>query len=431
MGGDNGAAITNNFFIAGMGFVTNNQPGAIKGTYTGMFTGAITLMGNAWIDPNAGGASCAFSGPFTGTGSLSIGGPLGYYVGGTAVLGGNCNYSGDTIIDATAGSGGNSGGFAAIKIEANANDILNNSGNLVLIGGNGSGNTATFDLNGTTQTVNGLVATGGTPANTAVQSSSGSGALIVGNNNASSVFGGVIQNGSSMLALTKIGTGTLTLTGNNTYTGNTTVSAGTLALSGSGSISNTSTITLAAGAMLDASGRGDQTLTLAGSQTLRGSGTINNNLSVNAGATLAPGDAISTVGTLAVANTAQLQGTTVMKLNATAGTNDQVSASSFNYGGTLTVTNISGTLAARGEFPVVFGKFLFGILQRRQSAAVEPRIDVEQQPGEQWRVAGGCRTSTAHHRHRLVGNQPDFERHQRRRGRSIRFVEQHQCGIAV
>ena len=44
----------------------------------------------------------------------------------------------------------------------------------------------------------------------------------------------MLQNGTGTLALTKSGTGTLTLTGTNTYTGGTTISAGTLQLGNAG-----------------------------------------------------------------------------------------------------------------------------------------------------------------------------------------------------
>ena len=67
--------------------------------------------------------------------------------------------------------------------------------------------------NGTIDTV-----AGGTPT------------LTVGNNNASSTFGGTIQNSAGALALQKTGSGTLDLSGANTYTGATTISNGTLVL---------------------------------------------------------------------------------------------------------------------------------------------------------------------------------------------------------
>ena len=50
-------------------------------------------------------------------------------------------------------------------------------------------------------------------------------ALTVGGNNGNSTYAGVL---SSPGALTKVGTGLLTLIGSNTYSGNTTVSGGTL-----------------------------------------------------------------------------------------------------------------------------------------------------------------------------------------------------------
>ena len=52
--------------------------------------------------------------------------------------------------------------------------------------------------------------------------------LTTGGNNTSTTFSGVIQDGAGVTGLTKVGTGTFTLTGANTYTGGTTISAGTL-----------------------------------------------------------------------------------------------------------------------------------------------------------------------------------------------------------
>ena len=84
-------------------------------------------------------------------------------------------------------------------------------------------------------------------------------------------LGGIITNTG---ALTKAGTGTLTLTNANTFSGGTAVSAGTLALGSSGSLNASSSISIAAGATFDVSGLGASvTYTLGSGATLTGSGT--------------------------------------------------------------------------------------------------------------------------------------------------------------
>ena len=170
----------------------------------------------------------------------------------------------------------------------------------------------TLDLNTFSETINGLSGAG-----TVDTVAGGSPTLTAGNNNASSAFSGIIRNTAGALALTKAGTGTLTLSGANTYTGNTTVSAGTLALSGSGSIANSPTLSVSSGATLDATGRSDGTLTLAAGQTLNGNGTVKGTLAVSANSTLAPG---SSVGALINTGSLLLQsgGTNVVEvINAT------------------------------------------------------------------------------------------------------------------
>lgn len=349
-GGNNGATVANSFYIEGYGFGPGvyNEPGAIKGTYNGAFTGPITLLANSQIDPNAGAwpSTCTFTGGFAGVGSLTIGGPSNV-VAGVATISGNCSYSGDTVVDASANANGGSGVFIA----GGKNNIMNNGGNLVLIGG--SSGKAALDLDGTAQTINGLIATNGTVANAWItNSSSASAVLTIGNNNASGEFGGRIVNGPSALALLKTGDGSETLTGNNSYAGNTTVEEGTLALSGSGSISGSALITVAADATLDASGLVGQAFALNGGQILEGNGTVNVNLQVNPGAEVLPGSA-STLGVLTVPGAAQLQGTTIIKLSS--GSSDQINASSFTFGGTLIVTNIGGALTAGQTFQPFLG----------------------------------------------------------------------------
>src|SRR5439155_17944192 len=65
--------------------------------------------------------------------------------------------------------------------------------------------------------------------------------LALGSNNASTTFSGVIQDSGGIShntggSLSKVGTGTLTLTGTNLYTGGTTVSAGALRAANQGGL---------------------------------------------------------------------------------------------------------------------------------------------------------------------------------------------------
>ncbi|HVM50644.1 MAG TPA: autotransporter-associated beta strand repeat-containing protein [Candidatus Acidoferrum sp.] len=151
-------------------------------------------------------------------------------------------------------------------------------------------------------------------------------------------------------ALVKTGNSPLRLAGANTFRGGLTLGSGTVALLSSGTVSSCSPITLAAGTTLDVSGRSDKTLTLAAGQTLQGYGTINGNLTVSPGATAAPGDS-ATLGTLMATNAIVLLGTTIMKLNKTSATNDVIGgAASLTYGGTLAVSNLSGSLMAGDRF---------------------------------------------------------------------------------
>jgi autotransporter-associated beta strand protein len=317
-GGANGATFANNFFIGGIGYYStfnaNVYAGAIKGSYNGTFSGLITLMGDAQIDPNAGGSpnTCTFSGGFAGKGSLTIGGAANLTAG-NATFGGNCSFTGDAIVDATA----NANGGAGIIISSGANNILNNGGNVNLIGG--SSGIALLDLNGTTQTINGLASPSGTTANAIVKSSAAGGVLVAGKGNTSSTFSGGIQNGSGTAGVTKIGTGTFALNGVNTFTGPTIVSNGVLSI---GNSLASSQISAASPGVLDVSPLG--TFTLASGQTLAGNGAINGSVSAATGSTISPG---FSAGTLTFSNDLTLGSGSVcsMELSATTnGANDRI-----------------------------------------------------------------------------------------------------------
>ena len=103
----------------------------------------------------------------------------------------------------------------------------------------------------------------------------GSKTLTVGSNNLSTMVAGVISDGGGTGgALTKVGTGTLTVTGINTYTGASTINGGTLVVNGS--IANSSIVTVNSGGTLSGTGIVDPaTTTIMSGGTLRPGNTAN------------------------------------------------------------------------------------------------------------------------------------------------------------
>jgi fibronectin-binding autotransporter adhesin len=107
-----------------------------------------------------------------------------------------------------------------------------------------------------TETINGLSGSGTITRSGAF----GTSTLVVGENDASGSFSGTIGQTAGVVALTKIGAGTLTLSGANTYTGLTTVSQGTLTLESVDMIADSASIDLSTSATLH--------LTYAGTDTI-------------------------------------------------------------------------------------------------------------------------------------------------------------------
>jgi autotransporter-associated beta strand protein len=196
------------------------------------------------------------------------------------------------------------------------------AGNLVMNAG--AARAGQFNLNGFNETINGLVGTSGSFTGQIYNNASGTtSTLTVGANNATSSFAGQILNnltGTGIVALTKIGTGTQTLSGTNTYTGSTTVSAGALFIDGNNSAA-TGPVTVAAGA------------------TLGGIGTLGGVVSMNG--TLSPGNSpgVLTLASLGLSSSA----TTLMEINdLTRGTQyDGVNLTTpggLTYGGLLSLS---------------------------------------------------------------------------------------------
>jgi outer membrane autotransporter protein len=164
--------------------------------------GSIEGDGNVFLGPNnltvgSNNLSTLFSGVIQDGGT---GGSLTKVGTGTLTLTGLNTYTGATTV--------NGGTLAAVLPSRTALTVATG---------------ATFDLNNFAQSIGSLAGAGSVTLGTA--------ALTTGNNNTSTDFSGVI---SGLGGLTKVGTGTQTLSGDNTYSGGTTISTGTLQLGNGG-----------------------------------------------------------------------------------------------------------------------------------------------------------------------------------------------------
>jgi autotransporter-associated beta strand protein len=255
---------------------------------------------------------------------------------------------------------GNTGGNVVNQVGGNvtfysdAGGTIGGGGNLDLNYAGGATSTNTYNLNGGTLTVPHVGATSGTGNSTfnfnggTLKSAASSTTFMQGLTRANTRNSGAkidtagfnVTIGQPLLhsatsgdfatdgGLTKNGAGTLTLTGTNTYTGGTTNNAGTLLVNGS---IGTNAVTVAGG-------------------TLGGNGAIGGAVTVQSGGSLAPGGGLTTL-TVNGGVTLQPGSTTFLEISKTSHTNDQlVAGGALNYGGTLVVTNLGGTLAVGDSF---------------------------------------------------------------------------------
>ncbi|MBN8457587.1 MAG: autotransporter-associated beta strand repeat-containing protein [Verrucomicrobia bacterium] len=283
-----GGTFTANLDLEGTGYGEAGYEGSVRlpdsnATIAGTIAlaGATTISGS-WSGTAVSTITAPISGPSTAHLTFNANSATFTY----ALAGAN-TYSGNTIVDR-----GVVRLAAADRIPdgADKGDVTVNA-------------TGVLNLNGFSETINGLAGVG------PVQAGTGTPVLTVGAGDRTSAYTGVMSNGAGTLALTKTGTGTLTLGGANTYTGATTVNAGTLLVNGS----------LAAGSAVS----------VASGATLGGTGTVAGAVSVATGGTVSPG---ASVGTLAT-GAATLAGTYLCEI-------DGASADRVNVTGNL---NLAGS----------------------------------------------------------------------------------------
>ena len=266
-------------------------------------TASFTLNANRGISlGNSGGTFDVAAGTTLTYGGIAAGnGSLTKTNTGTLILSGANTYTGATNINA-----------GTLK-EGAANTIADTSAVTVATG-------ATYDLNGFSETI-GSLAGGGT----VTSGIGGARTLTAGGDNTSTLFSGVLQNGSGTVSLTKSGTGTLTFSGTNTYTGATTVNAGALFVNGS---------TVAASAV---------TVNNSGT-TLGGSGTINGSINIaSSGANLSPG--ASGIGSTAILHTGAV--------TLASGSNFNVDINGTTAGSGYDQVSVTGTVTITGSNLVI------------------------------------------------------------------------------
>ena len=289
-----GVTISNPFNISTTGYLEpsdsqNNINGAIR-LNGSTLSGQVTLSGNSRIGAFAsttntisGKITGGFGIDFYGFNNLANQAPIfiisntnNDYTGTTTIYNSNFNTTNLTNVSTTLRLGASN----VIPDGASAGNVA------FAINGTNNNATVILDLNGFSETINGLTVNAGTFAtritNTAAATSAS--VLTIGANNTSSSFSGTITDSgaSRTLAITKIGNGTLTLSGSsNNYSGATTVNAGALLINGTH-------ITATAGSGYTVN---NADTTLGGTGRLA----INGSVSVASTAILAPGASIGTL----------------------------------------------------------------------------------------------------------------------------------------
>jgi len=336
-----GANLTfaNNIFVVGGGSGENQSFGAIRVNSGGGWSGTITLLGNTRLG-SSGSQTATLSGQVTGNYDLDFNNST-FTLANTGTAN---NWGGNTTI-------GKSNGAKLILGAANQIPDGSSAGNVIIYNG------STLELNGFSETINGLVGTTTVAQGTVQNTSTGSSVLTVGGNNQSSTFNGLVTDSGigKTLALVKTGSGTLVLgDGTNAYVGGTTINGGTVRLGQTAGTSpktaigaNTSALTVNTGGAFDLNGFGQTVGLFSGT-----GGTVLNSSST--AATFTAGDSTLSAtysGTLANSGSGGLaftkQGSGALTLNGTlsysglttVGAGKLVIPSSKSGSGNITVAN--------------------------------------------------------------------------------------------
>ena len=250
----------------GYGALTNHWWGTI--TYSGSITLASATdssIGTSYASADPGNGQIIISGQVVGSGSLTK------INGQRLTLSGNNTYTGTTTISAgilEIGAAGRLGGGSYSNTITNNGTLIYSGTNAQTLSGviSGTGNltqngSGTLTLSGNNTYSGATTISAGTleigaagrlGGGSYAQNISNNATFIYSGTNAQTLSGVISGTG----ALTKNGTGTLTLSGNNRFNGTTTVSAGTLVLSGT---NTASAITVASGGTLMGTGSGGAT----------------------------------------------------------------------------------------------------------------------------------------------------------------------------
>ena len=229
---------------------------------------------------------------------------------------------------------------ARMRLNGNTNT---NFGSAAVAVDLGSNNAQILNRNGATISLGSLESTGASTQLLGTQTGTVASIYSIGALNTDATFAGIIANGGAggVTSVTKVGTGTWTLTGASTHTGTTTVSAGTMNVNGS---------------------LGASPVSVSGGATLGGSGTLGALVTTASGAAISPGASGGNAGTLTASAGVTLAGTNTLNFdlsNSTASGNDRINVT----GGTLTLNSavlnftinlLNGELA-NGAYPLIDG----------------------------------------------------------------------------